>query len=180
MDPAACKGKNSAYASICTASEHVSFLWVAKVTPGLEGKHPTYCRHCWEKEKGRKTDSEKEQTRLNGLWFWSSKCVDHTGMWRCLFPVQPCSGFYCPLSSSIKHILINWQNLNSSWCTCRPVNVVFLNMKNHTRWSRLKWENKLPGPRFWERLQWNNILPSMKSRRFYMQVIWIDCVKQNA
>lgn len=37
-----------------------SFFLVAKVTPWLEEKHPTYCLHSWETRKVEKTDSERE------------------------------------------------------------------------------------------------------------------------
>lgn len=41
--PCSLKRHDSAYASVCTASKHVPFFWVAKVTLGLEEKLPTCC-----------------------------------------------------------------------------------------------------------------------------------------
>lgn len=112
LDPAACKRHDSAYASVCTASEQVSFFQVAKVTLGLGEKHPTYCLHSWETRKREKLTARvnADQPKYTTVWFGHIKCVYHSGMWCCLLPVQPCDGFYCPPSSSIKHVLVNWQS----------------------------------------------------------------------
>lgn len=48
-----------------------SFCLVAKVTPGLEEKHPTYCLHSREREKN--WEREQKQTSRSLLWFRYSK-----------------------------------------------------------------------------------------------------------
>lgn len=63
VDPAACKRRISAHASVCTAAKHVSFFWVAKVTPGLEGKHPTYCLRSWERKENLTRRQKAEQSK---------------------------------------------------------------------------------------------------------------------
>lgn len=65
------KRHDSAYASVCTASKHVSFFWVAKVTPGLEEITSHLLSTQLRDKSERKTDSreERKQISLSIVWF---------------------------------------------------------------------------------------------------------------
>lgn len=66
------------------------FFLVAKVTPGLDERRPTSCLLSCER---RDWWQDGKQSSPSLLWCRYSKRVYHSGMRRCLFPVQPCNVF---------------------------------------------------------------------------------------